>query len=137
MGKQEERLKHSYESWKTEDLMKAVTIDKAQYEPTATDLMIQEIKKRNLGDDDIEKFPETYSRQIIEPEHAERLGRILDRLNAASEIRDMNYPGSSLHKLAGDKKDQYAVKVSGNWRVFFEFVNGDATSSITTIITER
>lgn len=65
MGKQEERLKHSYESWKTEDLMKAVTIDKAQYEPTATDLMIQEIKKRNLGDEDIEKFPETYSRQII------------------------------------------------------------------------
>lgn len=65
MGKQEERLKHSYESWKTEDLMKAVTIDKAQYESTAIDLMIQEIKKRNLGDEDIEKFPETYSRQII------------------------------------------------------------------------
>ncbi len=38
----------------------------------------------------------------------------------------MNYPGSSLHKLAGDKKDQYAVKVSGNWRVLFEFVNGNA-----------
>jgi len=54
------------------------------------------------------------------------LGRILDRLNAASEIRDMNYPGSSLHKLAGDKKGRYAIKVSGNWRVFFEFVNGNA-----------
>ena len=62
----------------------------------------------------------------VRPEHADRLGRILDRLNAASEIRDMNYPGSSLHKLAGDKKDLYAVKVSGNWRVFFEFVNGNA-----------
>jgi proteic killer suppression protein len=55
-----------------------------------------------------------------------RLGSILDRLNAAAEIRDMNYPGSNLHKLAGDKKDQFAVKVSGNWRVFFEFVDGDA-----------
>jgi len=41
-------------------------------------------------------------------------------------IKDMNYPGSNLHKLAGDKKDQYAVKVSGNWRVFFEFIEGDA-----------
>jgi proteic killer suppression protein len=50
----------------------------------------------------------------------------INRLNAASEIRDMNYPGSNLHKLAGDKKDQYAVKVSGNWRVVFEFVKGDA-----------
>jgi len=47
-------------------------------------------------------------------------------LNAASEIRDMNYPGSNLHKLSGDKKGQYAVNVSGNWRVFFEFGDGDA-----------
>jgi len=62
----------------------------------------------------------------IKPEHADWLGRILDRLNAASEIRDVNYPGSNLHKLAGDKKDQYAVKVSGNWRVVFEFAKGDA-----------
>jgi Zn-dependent protease with chaperone function len=61
----EERLKHSYEGWETEDLMKAVTIDKAQYEPIAIDLMIQEIKKRNLSDEDIEKFPETYSRGIV------------------------------------------------------------------------
>ncbi len=61
----------------------------------------------------------------IKPEHADRLERILDRLNAANDIRDMNYPGSDLHKLAGGKKGQYAVKVSGNWRVFFEFINGD------------
>ena len=26
----------------------------------------------------------------------------------------------------GSLVGQYAVKVSGNWRVFFEFVNGDA-----------
>jgi|TARA_B100000959_G_scaffold106819_1_gene112654 proteic killer suppression protein len=41
-------------------------------------------------------------------------------------IKDMNYPGSNLHKLTGDKKGQYAVKVSGNWRVFFEFSGGNA-----------
>ncbi|MCU0599976.1 MAG: type II toxin-antitoxin system RelE/ParE family toxin [Desulfobacterales bacterium] len=62
----------------------------------------------------------------IKPEHANRLERILDRLNAASDIKDMNYPGSSLHKLSGDKKGQYSVHVSGNWRVFFEFIDGDA-----------
>jgi len=50
----------------------------------------------------------------------------MDIEDAASETRDMNYPGSNLHRLAGDKKDQYAVKVSGNWRVLFEFVDGDA-----------
>jgi proteic killer suppression protein len=31
-----------------------------------------------------------------------------------------------LYVLTGDKKGQYAVKVSGNWREFFEFYNGDA-----------
>ncbi len=60
------------------------------------------------------------------PDHADKLERILDRLNAALDIKDMNYPGSGLHKLSGDKKGQYAVKVSGNWRLFFEFVDGDA-----------
>ena len=62
----------------------------------------------------------------IRPEHANRLERILDRLNAASDIKDMNCPGSYLHQLSGDKKGQYAVKVSGNWRVFFEFIEGEA-----------
>ncbi len=41
-------------------------------------------------------------------------------------IKDMNYPGSNLHKLTGDKKGQYAVKVSGNWKVFSEFSGGNA-----------
>ena len=83
--------------------------------------MIKSFKHKGL-----EVFFYTGKRKGIKPEHADRLGRILDRLNAASEIRDMNHPGSNLHKLAGDKKDQYAVKVSGNWRVIFEFVDGDA-----------
>jgi proteic killer suppression protein len=40
-------------------------------------------------------------------------------------MKDMSYPGSNLHKLTGDKKGQYAIKVSGHWRVFFEFFDGD------------
>ncbi len=66
------------------------------------------------------------SKKGISPEHASKLERILDRLNAAGDVRDMNYPGSYLHQLGGDKKGQYAVRVTGNWRIFFEFFNGDA-----------
>ena len=83
--------------------------------------MIKTLKHKGL-----EKFFYTGSKRGIKPEHASKLEIILDRLHAANKIKDMNYPGSGLHKLTGDKKDQYAVKVSGNWRVFFEFVNGDA-----------
>ena len=74
----------------------------------------------------LETFFYTGSKKGIRPEHTNRLERILDRLNAASNIKDMNYPGSNLHQLSGDKKGQYAVKVSGNWRVFFEFIEGEA-----------
>ena len=75
---------------------------------------------------DIEEFFYTGKKIGIKTEHAGRLEIILDRLNAANEVKDMNYPGSNLHKLTGDKKGQYAVKVSGNWRIFFEFFDGDA-----------
>ena len=82
--------------------------------------MIKSFKHKGL-----ETFFYTGKKKGIRPEHAIRLERILDRLNAADEAKDMNYPGSDLHKLAGNKKGQYAVKVSGNWRIFFEFVEGN------------
>jgi toxin HigB-1 len=82
--------------------------------------MIKSFKHKGLED-----FFYTGEKKGIKPEHADRLERILDRLNSANELKDMNYPGSHLHKLMGDKKEHYAVKVSGNWRLFFEFRIGD------------
>ncbi len=74
----------------------------------------------------LERFFYTGSKSGIMPDHSSKLERILDRLNAATDIKDMNYPGSFLHQLKGDKAGQFSVRVSGNWRVFFEFKNGDA-----------
>lgn len=62
----------------------------------------------------------------IQPKHAEKLADILDLLDAASEIKDMTFPGSDLHPLKGDLQGFWSVKVSGNWRVIFRFENGDA-----------
>ncbi|MCR4288831.1 MAG: type II toxin-antitoxin system RelE/ParE family toxin [Candidatus Scalindua sp.] len=83
--------------------------------------MIKSFKHKGLED-----FFKTEKKKGIRPEHSKKLERILDRLNAANEVKDMHYPGSDLHKLTGNKQSQYAVKVSGNWRIFFEFVEGDA-----------
>ena len=33
---------------------------------------------------------------------------------------------SGFHRLIGDRKGEYSVSVSGNWRLTFEFENGDA-----------
>lgn len=83
--------------------------------------MIKSFKHKGL-----EIFFYKGTKKGIMPEHSDRLVRILDRLNASNDMKDMNYPGSYLHQLKGDKEGQYSVRVSGNWRVFFEFVNGDA-----------
>ena len=83
--------------------------------------MIKSFKHKGL-----EKFFYKGSKKGIRTDHAARLERLLDRLDAANDIKDMNYPGSNLHQLTGDKKGMFSVRVSGNWRVFFEFTNGDA-----------
>jgi len=83
--------------------------------------MIKDFKHKGL-----ENFFITGNKKGIRPEHANKLERILDRLNSACEIKDMNYPGSYLHILSGNSKDQYSVKVSGNWSVFFKFINENA-----------
>jgi proteic killer suppression protein len=59
-------------------------------------------------------------------EHAEKLGDVLARLDAAAVIADMDLPGFRLHPLKGELKGLWAVTVRANWRVIFRFADGDA-----------
>lgn len=38
----------------------------------------------------------------------------------------MNLPGLQLHELTGNRKETWAVSVSGNWRITFKFEGEDA-----------
>jgi len=62
----------------------------------------------------------------IDLNHAARLARILDRLDASLSSHDMNLPGFKLHELKGREKGAWSVSVSGNWRVVFKFEGNDA-----------
>lgn len=62
----------------------------------------------------------------IQAKHAHRLRLILDLLDAANVVQDMDFPGSGLHSLKGKMKDFFSVKVSGNWRIVFKFEQGNA-----------
>ena len=73
----------------------------------------------------LQKFFFDGSKKGIQPKHAEKLADILDLLDAATEIRDMNFPGSDLHPLKGDVRGFWSVKVSGNWRIIFRFERGE------------
>ena len=69
---------------------------------------------------------DTGSARGVRPTHVNRLRLILARLNASLSPRDMDLPGLALHKLKGKRAGQFAVSVSGNWRVTFRFDGQDA-----------
>lgn len=61
----------------------------------------------------------------IQPQHTQRLRKILALLETADKIEDMDLSGLNLHALKGNRKGTHAVKVSGNWRVTFKIIDGD------------
>lgn len=62
----------------------------------------------------------------IQAKHAKKIADILDLLDAADKIQVMNFPGSRLHKLHPSRDEIWSVRVSGNWRITFKFIDGDA-----------
>ncbi|MBF0621183.1 MAG: type II toxin-antitoxin system RelE/ParE family toxin [Magnetococcales bacterium] len=65
-------------------------------------------------------------RRGVPPHLARKLTDILDLLDAAIRVEDLSYPGSGLHPLKGNMKGMWAVRVTGNWRIVFEFEEGQA-----------
>ena len=60
----------------------------------------------------------------LDVESAEEL---LATLDAATSLQDLSPLKSlGLHKLAGDRKGQWAMTVDGPWRICFRFKKGDA-----------
>ena len=64
--------------------------------------------------------------QAIRSDHVRKVQNILAVLNRARIPGDMGLPGFRLHPLKGDRKGTYAVSVSGNWRITFQFEGQDA-----------
>lgn len=73
----------------------------------------------------LERFFRTGDENGINPQHAARLRRLLTSLNASTGPSGMGLPGYRLHPLKGDRKGEWAVAVSGNWRLVFEFEGED------------
>ena len=74
----------------------------------------------------LKKLFDSGSKAGIKPAQARKIEGILDRLNAATNAKDMNFPGSDFHPLKGDLKGFYSVHVNGNWTIIFRIENGEA-----------
>ena len=74
----------------------------------------------------LKRFFETGKAKGVPAEMAKRLQIRLDFLNRATILEDMNLSGWNLHSLKGQRKGEYAITVTGNYRLTFRFENGEA-----------
>ena len=83
--------------------------------------MIKSFRHKGLKD-----FFETGSKRGITAELATRIRIRLDVIDAAKTITDLNLPSFRLHELKGQRAGTWSVWVSGNRRITFKFIEGDA-----------
>ena len=83
--------------------------------------MIISFKHRGL-----ELFFTRESYKGIPAQYGSRIERMLDRLDASKGAEDMDLPGYKFHALKADRKGEFAVSDSGNWRITLEFDENDA-----------
>jgi proteic killer suppression protein len=83
--------------------------------------MIRRIRHRGLR-----RLYEDDDRGELNPEHADKIARMLARLDAASRPEELDLPGFRLHPLRGDRAGYWSITVRANWRITFRFEQGDA-----------
>ncbi len=83
--------------------------------------MIKSFKHKGLERyfvEDVKKF--------LNERDLKKIERILDRLDTAALVEDMNIPGWRFHSLRDNRAGEWSVRIRDNWRITFKFVAGDA-----------
>lgn len=82
---------------------------------------------RSFADKETEKVFQRYFSRKLPPEiqHASRVK--LEILDAAEVLQDLRIPPSNhLEKLSGDRANKYSIRINKQWRICFEWREGNA-----------
>lgn len=81
---------------------------------------------RSWGNGTTRRFAETGKSKFsgLNEDHAAELLAALDAATALSDLSPLR--SVNLHKLAGDRKGQWAMTLDGPWRIRFRFEDGNA-----------
>ncbi len=83
----------------------------------------------------IKSFRDADTQKVFERQRVRRWSLELQRaalrklsiLDAAEDLRDLRVPpGNRLEKLSGDRAGQYSIRINDQWRICFEWRQGDA-----------
>ena len=82
---------------------------------------------KSLRDKDAQKV---FERQLVRRWSAGLQRAALRKLlilDAAEELEDLRVPpGNRLEKLSGDRAGQFSIRINDQWRICFEWRDGDA-----------
>ncbi|WP_337049961.1 type II toxin-antitoxin system RelE/ParE family toxin [Serratia fonticola] len=62
----------------------------------------------------------------VSAQDADRINDRLQAIDVANEIGELNRQIYKLHPLRGDRDGYWSITVRANWRITFQFINGDA-----------
>lgn len=82
---------------------------------------------RSFRNKALRQFFETGKSRGLSVQDEGRVARILRALEAISRPEDMDLPGYRFHRLKGERKGHYSVRVTGNWRITFGWDGENAT----------
>ena len=82
---------------------------------------------KSFADDDTERLFRGLRPKKLPNDTWARAGRKLLIINAAEEMGELRIPpGNRLEKLKGDRSGQWSIRVNDQWRVCFEWREGNA-----------
>ncbi len=84
--------------------------------------MIVSFKDRSL-----KRFYERGDVSRIRPDLVARMHTIFGRLDIAERIDDLRIHSFRLHPLKGDRKGFWSIRVRANWRIIFQFSDGNVS----------
>lgn len=82
---------------------------------------------RSFAHKGLKRLYEADDRSKLAADLGDRIAIILAALDEASAIEDLDRPSFRLHRLKGKLKGRWAITVRANWRIVFNFEDGDAS----------
>jgi len=83
---------------------------------------------RSFRNQALRRFWEKNDAKGINPNWMKRVSIILDRLDGAVALGDMDLPGLRFHPRKGKEKGRFQVDLTGGWRITFGWQDKDAVN---------
>lgn len=88
---------------------------------------------KSFGDKETEKIWKCRRSRLLPGEIQERARRKLQRIDAATSLDDLClFLSDGLHRLSGDMKGLWAIRVNAQWRIIFRWTK-DKNAEIVSI----